>query len=69
MHPELFLIVYRQQEREREQRLRRLQTAQERAIAPTVVRVGWLTTALRPVERLRGRARPVAPMADCCAMA
>jgi len=69
MHPELFLIVYRQQEREREQRLRHLQTAQERTIAPAAEREGWLTTALRPVERLRGRARPVVPMADCCAMA
>jgi hypothetical protein len=73
MHPDLYLVVYRQAERELEQRIERARLLAERRAAATgsAARPGrW--AALRPAPGLawlrpRGAMTPSAPMCAECA--
>ena len=75
MHSEMFMIQYRQQERELDQRLRQRLALQERLAAEGVAPSGGMRLSVRfrgmarALERLRGRTRPVSLDSTCCATA
>lgn len=75
MHSEMFMIQYRQQERELDQRLRQRLALQERLAAEEVAPSGGMILSVRfrsmarALERLRGRTRPVSLDSTCCATA
>ncbi|TFC76613.1 hypothetical protein E3T23_14395 [Cryobacterium cheniae] len=69
MHPDLFMIVYRQQECELEQRLRQRLAIEERGTLPGVAVTDKFRSVIRAVARLRERTRFAAPDVTCCAAA
>ncbi len=66
MHPDLYLIVYRQSERELEQRLARLLDPRAAATAPARPRRRRLSEAVRALGATL-RPAPTSPVPDCCA--
>lgn len=69
MHPELFLIVYRQQERELEAQLRQRLSAYERIAAHVEVRPVRVARPPSLFQRLQEHVRPDPSTPACCPVA
>ena len=67
MHPDVFMILYRQHERELEQELLQRLTIQEREPLRVVRLSERLAILVQAAERWRERTRFAAPRATCCA--
>ena len=67
MHPDLFLILYRQRERELERDSLHRLAIQERGPSRVIRLSERLAILVHAVKRLRERTRLAAPQATCCA--